>query len=198
MRRIFAIVSGCLILAACGDETSVPEERTSGSVVSAAAANEKTEIMNPPNPCSILTSDAAQAELGVSSVEAALANEQSGDSPAPWTCAYQDGDALISLSAKQSPVVSEQGASGVSSAYGEETGKVYESGTGAGVVNLVHHENTQTIVVSWTGLSWSDAELIVEAIVASPEKSDAERAEIANALAELYVGTARQVAAMGG
>jgi hypothetical protein len=110
---------------------------------------------------------------------------------------------MISLVVKRSSFGSERGAEGVAAAYGAETGSSYAPAPfiGAGVVNLVRQEGTESFVVAWTGLAWAgegNGELIVEAIVATDAKSPEEREEIANALVEIYVGTARQVAAMGG
>lgn len=186
------------MLVACDSDSSSEVEQ---GVTWAVEADEKSDIANPPDPCSILSAGTAQAELGARTVSAVPANTQSGQGAAPWTCAYRDGDAVISLTAKSSPIGSERGADAVASAYGADTGSSYTiSRYGAGVINLARQAETESTVVSWTGLIWAGegtGELIVESTVATDAKSPAEREEIANALAELYVGTARQMAAMG-
>ena len=139
MRTIFISLLGGLILVACDSDSSNEVEQ---GITWAVEADEKSDISNPPNPCSILSAGTAQAELGAKSV----------------------------------------------------------SRFGAGVINLARQSESESTVVSWTGLVWageSDRELIVESTVATDAKSPAERGEVANALAELYVGTVRQMAAMG-
>lgn len=199
MSKIIFSLTGALMLIACGGDPSNAIEQKASSTIE---ADEKSDIAKPPDPCAILSAQAAQAELGARSVSAAPENAQSGQGPAPWECAYRDGDAMISLVAKSLPIGSERGADAVAVAYGADTGSSYTvSRYGAGVVNLVRQAETESIVISWTGLVWAgegDGELVVEATVSTDSKSPAEREEIANALAELYVGTARQVAAMGG
>lgn len=198
MHIIFYLVTGSLILVGCdSDSSNEVDQGTTWTV----EADEKSVISNPPDPCSILTAGTAQAELGAKTVSPAPENAQSGQGAAPRICAYRDGDAMISLVAKSSPIGSERGAEAVASAYEAEMGSSYTvSRFGAGVINLAHQSETESTVVSWTGLIWAsegNGELIIEATVSTDSKSPAEREEIANALAELYVGTARQMAAMG-
>lgn len=203
MRSIVCYLMGGLMVVACGGDPSNANQQARSSAGSVAEAAEKTEIANPPNPCSMLTAGAARTELGVRSVTAAPENSQAGQGAAPWRCAFQSGDAAISLVAKRSSIGSERGAEAVAAAYGADAGSNYAVAPfiGAGVVNLVRQEGAASSVVAWTGLVWAgdgNGELIVEAEVATDAKSPEERQEIANALAEIYVGTARQVAAMGG
>lgn len=194
----FCLLSALLLVACGGDASS-----TNQQAASAADATEKTKIVNPPNPCSILTAGTAQAELGVGSVTAAPENSEAGEGAAPWTCAFESGDAMISLVVSATPIGSERGAEAVAAAHGANTGFSYAVApfVGAGVVNLVRQEGAESSVVAWTGLAWSserNGELIVEATIETDAKSPEDREEIANALVEIYVGTARQVAAMGG
>jgi len=198
VRVIVLSLIGGLILVACDSDSSNEVEQGATWTVE---ADEKSDIANPPDPCSILTNGTAQAEFGAKSVSPAPENAQSGQGAAPRMCAYRDGDLMISLVAKSSPIGSERGAQAVAAAYGAKTGSSYTvSRYGAGVINLARQAEKESTMVSWTGLIWtgeSDRELIVESTVATDAKSSAEREEIANALAELYVGTARQMAAMG-
>lgn len=199
MRETAYIVTAALLLSACSGDTGSP-----GAVVSANTASSgdrKTEISSPPDPCTILTPNTAQAELGAADlddVEPAPDNGATGDGS--WSCAYTSGDARISLSAEWSGISSGAGADAAAAAYGRTTGQSFEPVDHPVYVVIRSADDASTTVAYWSGLARlgdQSSELVIRAEVADPTKQPTDRAAIANALADYYLLATQQAAMMG-
>ncbi|MEM7502194.1 MAG: hypothetical protein AAF417_09135 [Pseudomonadota bacterium] len=196
MHKTSTVLLVSVMLAACDGESTVADQQSTA----ANAAGGTSDILSPPNPCSILTVATAQAELGASALTAAVANADAGQGEPPWTCAYESDAASVSLTVHRSSVDSSQSADALAKTHSAATGLKYTaSDTGVGAINLVHESGATNKRVARSGLNWTgtrDVELIVEASVSSDTKTPTQRAESAAALVELYLTTARQEAAL--
>ncbi|NNE40458.1 MAG: hypothetical protein HKN14_06010 [Marinicaulis sp.] len=199
MHKTFLTFTTGVVLAACGGETTTSP--SSDTIAAPMRSIHKTEIASPPDPCVVLTANRAQSELGVAdlaNVTPAPENKQSGAGSAPWSCAYSSGGARIALIADWSAISSAMGSAAVADAYGNGAGGAYEAISSVGVANIMANDDSGSHVVLWSALAPQgdqSRELIVRATIADPGRSASERAEIATALAEIYLMSAQQKAA---
>lgn len=202
MFRNSTLFFASFLLASCGGEPSSTAPSETGATTK--RAERMSEIANRPDPCSILTPHAAQAELGVrqlADIEPAPTNGDPDDGAGPWACSYKSGDASIEMTVDWSRILTSQGGAAVASAYSKETGDAYEQYGVAGPVRVRSHDDSETHIVYWSGLARpgdQSQELVIRASVDDPGKSADERAEIADALADMYFLVAVQAAMVDG